>query len=90
MVVFPPQSSNAPDRLRGILHRLGITGPVQFYNLGRRSQRCGSRRSASVVLKMVASSSPPKCGCDVNSAAEGMQIAKFTEYAGAVSAISVV
>ena len=90
MVVFPPQSSNAPDRLRGILHRLGITDPVQFYNLGRRSQRCGFQRSVSVVLKRVAFSSPPKCGCDVNSTAEGMQVAKFTKYAGAFSVISVV
>ena len=27
----------------------------------------------------------PKCGCDVTSAATGLQVAKFTKYAGAMS-----
>ena len=34
--------------------------------------------------------SPPKCGCDVTSAAKSMQVAKFTKYSGAFSVISVV
>ena len=35
----------------------------------------GSPRSTSVVLKVFTLSSPPKCGCDVTSAAESMQVA---------------
>ena len=78
------------DRLRGILRSLGIADPALFGNPGRRSQMYGSQRTVSVALKRFAFSSPPKCGCDVNSAAKSMQVAKFTKYAGAFSVILVV
>ena len=78
------------DRFRGILRRLGIADPAPFDNLDRPSQRCCSLHIASAVPKRVALSSPPKCGCDVTSAAESMQVAKFTKYAGFILVISVV
>ena len=65
------------DRFRGILRRLGTTDPAPFGNPGRRCQWCGLPRIASAVAIKFALSSPPKCGCDVNSAVESMQVAKF-------------
>ncbi len=58
----------------------GIADPVLFGNPGRRSQRYGSLHSVSVDPKVVALSSPPKCGCDVAPAARLLQVAMFTKY----------
>ena len=77
-------------RARGILRRPGTTDPAPPGYPDHRCQSYSSPRSASVVLKGFALSSPPKCGCDVTSAAKSMQVAKFTKYAGAFSVISVV
>ncbi len=48
------------------------------------------RKHQLCVSKKEYLSSPPKCGCDVTSAVESMQVAKFTKYAGAFSVIMVV
>ena len=78
------------DRIRGYPGKCRKADPVQFCNPGLQNQKYGSRRIVSKDPKMVAMSSPPKCGCDVNSAAKSMQVAKFTNYAGAFSVILVV
>jgi len=77
-------------RIREILRRCGTTDPARSCNPGLQNQKYGSRRIVSKDPKMVAMSSPPKCGCDVNSATESMQVAKFTKYAGSFSVILVV
>ena len=64
--------------------------PAPSCNPDRRNQKYGYLRTASAAQIVVALSSPPKCGCDVNSAAGIYQVAKFAKYAGFILVISVV
>ena len=70
------------DRFRGNPGMRRTIDPAPFCFPDHRYQRYYFLRSVSADLKVFALSSPPKCGCDVNSAAQVLQVAKLNKYDG--------